>query len=174
MNQLGPYHRVSVPVAVRAKYKKHIIKKLDYSYPLYGFQHLTPGRLKGAKGQGIRFEKVVAKRLDELFPEHLSSLGFKYCDGGDVGICIPDGIIYTEKWVIVLETKLRHTMDAWHHLRRLYAPVVAYAFKKPVRCIEVVKYYDPDIKFPEPFRLYQTPRQMMECDAPLGVLVWGR
>jgi hypothetical protein len=141
---------------------------------MYGHVHLEPSsRVRGAKRAGVLFEKKVNDALTTLHPEYLSGLGFTFMDSGIRGICIPDGVLYNSRFVIVVEVKLRHCIDAWHHLRRLYAPVVSLAFKKPVVCVEIVKYFDPAVRFPEPTKMIRSLSEVAERD-PMGVLLWGR
>lgn len=158
----------------RARSRKHIVRSLDWAHPMYGYRHLEPSsRVRGAKRAGVLFESRVNEALTAKYDEYLSGLGFTFSDRGERGICIPDGILYSHDRIIVVEVKLRHCIDAWHHLRRLYAPVVSLAYRRPVCCVEIVKYFDRSVKFPEPTKLIRSLDEVREAD-PMGVLIWGR
>lgn len=87
--------------------------------------------------------------------------------------CQPDGLLF-DPWtgrIILLEVKYQHTPDAWWQLRKLYAPVIEYLFPHyEVACVEVVKWFDPAVVFPERPALLKCP---MEGDpSRLGVHIW--
>jgi hypothetical protein len=157
----------------RARSRKHVVRKLDWAHPMYGYTHLAPSsRVRGAKRAGVLFENKVNDALTAKHSEYLSGLGFTFSDNGVRGICIPDGVLYDPGRLVIVEIKLRHCIDAWHHLRRLYAPVVSLAYQRPVCCVEIVKYFDRNVKFPEPIKLIRSLEEATEgC---LGVLIWGR
>lgn len=53
-----------------------------------------------------------------------------------------------------MEFKYQHTVDAWNQLRLLYEPVVkALTPGRQITVLEIVKWYDCGVAFPEPVRL---------------------
>ena len=72
--------------------------------------------------------------------------------------CQPDGLLFLpySGQIIIVECKLKHTSDAWWQLKMLYLPVIAKAFPEHLwkyGLCEVVRWYDPDVFFPEAIRL---------------------
>jgi hypothetical protein len=67
--------------------------------------------------------------------------------------CQPDGILVEEglQRLHIVECKYQHTTDAWWQVRHLYAPVLRAIFPAPweFQVVEVVKWYDPALAFPE-------------------------
>lgn len=129
----------------------------------------------GGKTAGLRFERQVGKALSERYPLFVNHISFTFytADSGR-HLCIPDGILLNGNEVIILEIKHRHTADAWFQLRRLYQPVVQRALGRPTRLIEVVKSYDPLVRFPEPHYICQDLETFLQSRAELGCLIWGR
>jgi hypothetical protein len=91
--------------------------------------------------------------------------------------CKPDGLFmdFRRGLVTVVEVKLKHTADAWWQLRRVYEPVLRtllgpddwrYAF------LEVVRWYDPHIAFPQAHAMIAEPARMSPDS--FGVHIWGR
>lgn len=53
-----------------------------------------------------------------------------------------------------MEFKYQHTIDAWTQLRLLYEPVIQVLLPElRISVLEIVKWYDCDVAFPEPVRL---------------------
>lgn len=120
------------------------------------------GTRRGAKADGIRYERKVQEQLCSRSPFYLPGPWIIYVVEGRPFWCQPDGLhIDIEAGVIsILEIKLRHTPAAAIQLRRLYEPVVRRLFPYPswgVRLVEVCRWFDPDTKFPEPFTLCPDP-----------------
>lgn len=82
---------------------------------------------------------VVYRRLGD----HRSILQF----------CQPDCIIETTDKIILIEIKLAHVGDSWKQLRQLYEPVLRaiYPANKEFAFLEIVKWFDPYIPYPETF-----------------------
>jgi len=58
--------------------------------------------------------------------------------------------------ITIVEVKLQHTSDAWWQVKQLYLPIVATAFPPDLwryNYVEVVRWHDPAISFPENYRL---------------------
>lgn len=92
-------------------------------------------------------------------------------------ICQPDGLLFdVENGVIILiEIKLRHCTEAYWQLKKLYLPVLRDMFPYTlwdIRCIEIVRWYDPDVQWPDNHIL----RENVE-DAPrqgIGVHIYNK
>jgi hypothetical protein len=113
--------------------------------------------------------------LGALYPsQYVSSLAFDFKRFGEMKqVVIVDGLLLHNEHVVVVESKLRHTLDAWHQLRNLYYPVVLASFARPVRLLEVCRYYDPSVCFPEPTQLVVNIEQFLESGASMGCWFWG-
>ena len=113
-------------------------------------------KAKGRRRKGLLYEQKVK--------EHLAAeYGNSFCPGPWLKFgpperwCQPDGLIIlpNEKLAIV-EIKLQHTAQAWWQLFQLYEPVVERAYPEfRVRCVEVVKWFDPATHCPEDPRLLE-------------------
>ncbi len=108
----------------------------------------------GRRAEGVRYEKRVHKHLHKMYPgRYLEGPWIQFYDP-DMRVCQPDGLIIdVQKGIIILvEVKLRHCPEAYYQLRRLYKPVLHSMFPPSlwqIRCCEVVRWYDPTVKWPE-------------------------
>jgi len=122
-------------------------------------------RLKGRRGQGLRYEARAKEYLEGLFPEAFVPgpwFQFKCLGESKVRFCQPDGLLILpqEGKLVVVEIKLQHTSDAWWQLKWLYLPVLAAVFPPDLWAhapLELVKWYDCATAFPEPVRLRESP-----------------
>jgi hypothetical protein len=153
----------------------------DESPPAY----LTrPRRYRGRRAQGVRYER----RFHETFTLTCDSPGpgqlhwgyfqspwFRFSAGETVRWCQPDGIACCpgEGRLVILEVKYQHTPDAWFQLRELYEPVVRAAFGSAwtVGLVEVVKWYDPAVYFPE--RIVMCPDPLRPPEGAIGLHIWN-
>lgn len=90
------------------------------------------------------------------FPgQYIPSPWIKYIDGSGRHWCQPDGILYLRSnRLIIVEFKYQHTADAWKQLRLLYEPVITFLHPgAAVSSLEIVKWYDCAVAFPEPVHL---------------------
>jgi hypothetical protein len=89
--------------------------------------------------------------------------------------CQPDALILQPRdgLLTIVEVKYQHTPDAWWQLRELYLPVVSLAFGPDWRIamLEVVKWYDPHVSFPETPLL--TPDPLRPPHGRIGVHIWA-
>jgi hypothetical protein len=92
-------------------------------------------RPRGAKGEGLRFEKALAKRL--LGARH--GLWFKFQDFNGIGYCSPDFIVNYEQFVLVIEAKLTDTDEGRAQIEQLYSPVLQMHYRRPIRGVLVCK-----------------------------------
>ncbi len=85
-------------------------------------------RPRGAKAQGLRYEKLVAKAM----PFAVYGPWFEFFDGNGYGYCQPDLLIIESDRVIVLECKLSDYYAGYSQIERLYKPVLRTTFSRPV------------------------------------------
>jgi hypothetical protein len=95
----------------------------------------TQGRFRGAKAEGIRYEKLVAKATNGLHNQW-----FKFFDENGQGFCCPDVILDLPEGLFVLECKLTDTEYAKSQLLGLYLPIVSHVFGQPACGIVVTKH----------------------------------
>lgn len=91
-------------------------------------------RPRGAKGEGLRYEKLVAKATGGLHNQW-----FRFVDENGSGYCCPDVIIDRPSGLFVLECKLSDREEAKSQLTDLYLPVVSYVYGREARGIVVTK-----------------------------------
>lgn len=111
------------------------------------------GKRKGAKGEGIRYESKVQALFSDR-DMYLPGPWILYVVEGRPFWCQPDGLHFdiNRGLITIVEIKLKHTADSQRQLRGVYEPVVRRLFPRPgwgVALVEVVKWYDPDIHYPE-------------------------
>lgn len=110
-------------------------------------------RVQGARALGIKYEKQVHEEFLRRFPRHyLPSPWFKFQDSRGLRWCQPDGLLIDpgQGQIVIIEVKHSHTGEAWWKLQHMYLPVVRQFFGQEwsYRCLEVVRYYDPETIFP--------------------------
>ena len=117
---------------------------------------------RGRRAAGIRYESIGQEWLLGRRPlSYVPAPWIRFDTPRSNGNwCQPDGLdLDVRRGVItVVEFKLQHTSDAWWQLRRLYEPVVRTMFGSGwgYSLLEVVKWFDRDTSFPEPFRFTQS------------------
>lgn len=124
-------------------------------------------RVTGAKRQGLNYEKraqayvemqLAQKRISNPDLEYMKSpwLCFKALgNNGRTSYCQPDGLILdlAERHCVIVEIKLQHTAEAYWQVRKLYQPVLQVIYPTfTFSALEIVKWLDPHIKFPEAFK----------------------
>lgn len=115
---------------------------------------LRNGNRKGRKGEGLRYERKVQDVLTASSEWYLPSPWIIYVVAGRPYWCQPDGIYFdvASGRIVICEIKLSHTPDAHRQLRGVYWPCLQRMFPQPawrVHLVEICKWYDPDVKFPE-------------------------
>jgi hypothetical protein len=121
---------------------------------------------KNAKGEGIRYERALAKGLGAKFRY---GMWWEFKDDGGIGVCQTDFFGKAKDWLIILETKLTWTMDAEEQLYGLYIPVVAMAMGMPrsqVLPIVVCKYLTRSASRPVCDTLKEAIQKAMEINPP--------
>lgn len=110
----------------------------------------------GRRLQGIKYETSAQKHISSIAGgTYLQSPWLKFCGAQGEKWCQPDGLLFDlESGIItIVEMKLQHTTDAWWQLRKLYQPVLEQMFPRNLwefRVLEVVKWFDPAVPWPEP------------------------
>ena len=94
-----------------------------------------PGPKVGAKAQGLRYERAVAREL----PQALKGLWWEFEDGNGPGWCQTDFFIPGKSEGLVLECKLGYSEGAWKQLELLYLPVVQLATGLKIQGLQVTK-----------------------------------
>jgi hypothetical protein len=96
------------------------------------------GRPRGAKAEGLRYEKSLATTIKGTGPliwQVLHGQWFQFNDGAGEGYCQTDILVFNKDVVFVLECKLTWTEGARDSLLGLYVPIVSKAFRKEARGI---------------------------------------
>jgi hypothetical protein len=91
-------------------------------------------RPRGAKGAGLRYEKLVAKASGGIHNQW-----FYFVDANGSGYCCPDVILNLPHGLFVLECKLSDRTEAKTQLTELYLPIVSYVYGREARGIVVTK-----------------------------------
>lgn len=138
-----------------------------------------PKRLTGRRLQGVKYERLVQSMLDKLWGYTYLPLPWLRFEGSSgVHWCQPDGILFNlELGVLtIVEVKYQHTTDAWWQMRKLYEPVLRKLFPEElweIKVLEVVKWFDPDVRWPEPIRMLSNPGLAQHLEPGVtGVHIW--
>jgi hypothetical protein len=102
--------------------------------------------------------------LDRYGDAYTASPWLCFSDGEKTRWCQPDGLLLFPRLRrgIVCEIKYSHTERAWWQVRRLYIPVLQVLLPHiEFRALEIVKWFDPDVRFPEATAFCENPE-----DAP--------
>jgi len=114
---------------------------------------LRKTRYTGRRAVGIRYERKAQLYLAQRYGgSYMPSPWLCFSTLGDVRWCQPDGLLVYPKLrrVVVVEIKYSHTARAWWQVRKLYIPVLEKLFPGyDFRAVELVKWFDPDVTFPE-------------------------
>jgi hypothetical protein len=128
--------------------------------------------VRGKKAEGLRFEAKVIDLLVGHYDCFIASLPFRYYTELGERFCIPDGVFVFENEVVVVEIKLQHTLQAWFQITKLYFPVLEKAFNLPVRGVEVVRWFNKEIRFPSELLVVPDLRTFLQAKNKLGVCLW--
>lgn len=133
----------------------------------------------GRRLAGMKYENAVQEHFATIYPGQYTPGPWLYFKGaGGTKWCQPDGLIFdlTAGTIILVEIKYQHTTDAWWQLRRLYEPVLRALFPAQLwtfHTLEVVKWYDPEVLWPEPTRLLSNPIDAAKLpDGHSGIHIW--
>lgn len=125
-------------------------------------------RTDAVRAAGRRYERKVHRRLGEVYGA--TSLGPLYTPGQWIEFrergqsrnrwAQPDGLLLdlSRGLLTIVEVKLRHMVKAWWWLRHIYQPLLSFIFPSwGIALLEVVRYYDPCVTWPEDVRLVREP-----------------
>lgn len=125
---------------------------------------------RGRKRQGVKYEQLAQQHFSSLFPGWQASPWLHFEDAHGCRWCQPDGWVDLGPRILLVEFKYQHTANAWFQLRALYQPLLEFLMQKPVTVLEVVKWYDCAVAFPEPVHLVADPSDWQSSD--FGVHIW--
>ena len=119
------------------------VKHLEWARQCARPQCIPVGRPRGAKAQGLRYERLLASRL----PLAKHGQWFEFTDGRlGHGYCQPDFLLMLPEVTVILECKYTWTVDGHLQIERLYKPVVAEALGKPAVGIVVCKRLEAEMR----------------------------
>jgi len=113
-----------------------------------------PAKVRGARAQGIRYEAKVHEYMQHIFNgRYLPNPWFSFVDLNGQRWCQPDGLIIdlAKRLITIVEIKYSHTGEAWWKLKHLYLPVLRAYYGDAIsyKLLEIVKWYDSGVIFPE-------------------------
>lgn len=121
---------------------------------------LRKRRYTGSRLAGIRYEAKVHEYLTQVYGlRYVQSPWLRFFSAGEGHRwCQPDGLIIDTQAgrITIVEVKYQFTSDAWWQIKRLYEPVLRVIFPAELwhfDYCQVVKWYDPNVKFQEPIVL---------------------
>ena len=85
----------------------------------------------------MRYERAVAKRLDQIF-NATHGQWFRFEDSGGWGHCQCDHLTLLPHAVVLFESKLTQA-DCRKQVNKLYRPVLELCFNRPVIAVQVCK-----------------------------------
>jgi hypothetical protein len=145
-----PVHESEVRFAFVSMVKPGFLKKTKKQY--------------GRRAAGLRYETRVQDLLCEISDLYVPSPWLRYGIKGEgrARWCQPDGFLLDLRkgQITLIEVKYKHTIDSWWQLRKLYEPVLKKIFPPShfqYACIEIVSWYESNIKFPETFYFASDP-----------------
>lgn len=94
------------------------------------------GRPRGAKAQGIRYEKALGLALG---PEARRGVWWEFEDAQGHGYCQTDFLLELAQGSVILEVKYTWVPEGHQQIEGLYGPVVAAALGKPAVGLVVAK-----------------------------------
>lgn len=100
------------------------IQNLAWAAPTPKPDFARRARPKGAKAEGLRYERACAKALPGA--EH--GPWFRFEDQNGLGYCSPDLVLRRRGVTVVFECKLANTIVGQRQIMELYAPVLHMAF----------------------------------------------
>lgn len=101
-------------------------------------------RPRGAKAEGIRYEKALARAL----PKANHGQWFEFEDSNGRGYCQTDLIFSWKGQIVVLEAKYTWRMAGHRQIEQLYRPILAKITGKPVLGVVVCKRLRPAVAYP--------------------------
>lgn len=127
-----------------------------------------------ARENGLRFEDQVQQHLLDCFPLYEAEPQIIYWTPKGPRNAFPDGLLLLPERTVIIEIKRQHMPEAWWQLRKHYQIVMQRYRVQPVQCIEVVKDFDAQMPFPEPFVLHSSIHEALAYGAnDFGVVKWS-
>lgn len=117
-----------------------------------------------AQTLGKKYETLVQKELCP-FENYVPNQWIKFHNDRGMQFCQPDGFFKFKDHILLVEIKLRHSIQAFYQLRDLYSPLLQKYFDLPVRCVEIVKWFDPLVFWPEKILFAETPPWLTEIES---------
>lgn len=96
-------------------------------------------RARGARAQGLRFERSLGKTL----PGAVQGQWLRFIDNAGPGHCCPDWLFVARGTLYVVECKLTDWDQAQEQLYGLYVPVLRLLWSGPVQGITAAKHLSP-------------------------------
>lgn len=90
-------------------------------------QCIPVSRPRGAKAQGLRYERLLAR----AWPQATHGQWWSYATGGCQKFCQTDLLLVGPKAALIVEVKLSWTPRARQSLDEVYIPVVSTALERP-------------------------------------------
>jgi hypothetical protein len=136
----------------------------------------------GARAAGLRYERKVHRRLLAAYGSESSALYlpaqwiiFREGSSPAARWAQPDGLLIDlgRGLVTIVEIKLRHMDKTWWWCRGLYEPLLRHLFPSgwSFACLEITRFYDPGIEWPEPLRLVREPDALRA--GQFGCHIWS-
>jgi len=164
---------IDVPPPLKFKPLKGLITEVKIGAEI-AFAHINTN-MSFARIAGLKYERGFLEYLRKKWSPVTIHPHIHFRDDGAYRTAIPDGIAFTPNGVVVFEVKSQHMPEAWWQLEKLYMPIISAAFPDTeVRGIEVVKIYDPQIKWPGQYVLYNDLDDAIMGSSHLGVLKWRK
>lgn len=136
-------------------------------------------KVKGSRAAGLAYERKAKVMLETCFfslisplsppPEASLLLGpwisYKTAKSSRICYCQPDVLLVNseEKKLTIYEIKLQHCTFAWWQVRKLYEPILRKIYPNfTISAMEIVKWLDPHIPFPETFYYASSPFDLFD------------
>lgn len=130
---------------------------------------------RGVKRLGLAYERRVLDVFSSIYGgAFLASPVIYYHRLGERKRAIPDGLLYLDDMVVIVEVKLAHTEMVWDQLIERYRPLVKILHPTLiVRTVEVCRSYDPAIDIPHTLiTSLHRPVEKRERSSRLEVMQW--
>lgn len=155
-------------------------KRVSWSQLVAEPPYFAEARAKrtGRKLKGIKYEASVQEYLEARYPNYIPSPWIKFESQGSVKWCQPDGLLFflEEGIIVLIEIKHTHTPAAWFQMRKLYIPTLEVIFPPHLwefRTLEIVKWYDASMLFPEPLKMLAKPEDARTLSTnTTGLHIW--
>jgi hypothetical protein len=159
-----------------------MLVKSDISYAGFA-EHLPailqkPRRAKGARQRGLVYERKATAYLYGRYLENylaLPWLEYRLHGEGRLQYAQPDGLLIDPigGYITVVEIKYQHTVEAYWQTLGKYVPILSKIFPTALwkfKVVEVVKWYDPFVKFPAEVKLRSAVHRVLTGE--FAVHIW--